>query len=61
MRDGVRDAGVMKAVVENLTDENIRDLGAYYAALPPPLPPLRGRWPGRRAKGHGADTAAPLR
>jgi cytochrome c553 len=39
MRDGVRDAGVMKAVVKNLTDENIRDLGAYYAALPPP-PPL---------------------
>jgi cytochrome c553 len=38
MRDGVRDAGVMKAVVKNLTDENIRDLGAYYAALPPPPP-----------------------
>ena len=40
MRDGARDAGVMKAVVRNLTDENIRDLGAYYAALPPP-PPFR--------------------
>lgn len=38
MRDGVRDAGVMKAVVKNLTDEDIRDLGAYYAALPPPPP-----------------------
>ena len=40
MRDGARDAGVMKAVVKTLTDENIRDLGAYYAALPPP-PPFR--------------------
>ena len=38
MRDGVRDAGVMRAVVKNLTDENIRELGAYYAALPPPPP-----------------------
>ena len=36
MRDGGRDAGVMKAIVRTLTDENIRDLGAYYAALPPP-------------------------
>ncbi|HEY6715745.1 MAG TPA: c-type cytochrome, partial [Reyranella sp.] len=39
MRDGQRKPGVMLAVVKNLTDENIRDLGAYYAALPPP-PPL---------------------
>ena len=36
MRDGGRDAGVMKAIVRTLTDDNIRDLGAYYAALPPP-------------------------
>jgi cytochrome c553 len=36
MRDGGRQAGVMQAVVKNLTDDNIRDLGAYYAALPPP-------------------------
>jgi len=36
MRDGGRDPGVMKAIVKTLTDENIRDLGAYYAALPPP-------------------------
>ena len=38
MRDGERKPGVMQAVVKNLTDENIRDLGAYYAALPPPPP-----------------------
>jgi cytochrome c553 len=36
MREGARDAGVMKPFVKNLTDDNIRDLGAYYAALPPP-------------------------
>ena len=36
MRDGGRNPGVMQAVVKNLTDENIRELGAYYAALPPP-------------------------
>jgi len=36
MRDGARDAGVMKPFVKNLTDDNIRDLGAYYAGLPPP-------------------------
>lgn len=38
MRDGARDPGVMRAVVKNLTDENIRELGAYYSALPPPPP-----------------------
>jgi cytochrome c553 len=36
MRDGARSAGVMQAIVKNLTDDNIRNLGAYYAALPPP-------------------------
>jgi cytochrome c553 len=44
MRDGAREAGVMRAVVKNLTDENIRDLGAYYAALPPP-PPFKAAGP----------------
>ena len=38
MRDGQRKPGVMQAIVKTLTDENIRDLGAYYAALPPPPP-----------------------
>jgi cytochrome c553 len=36
MRDGGRKPGVMAAVVKTLTDDNIRDLGAYYASLPPP-------------------------
>src|SRR5215468_9474688 len=38
MRDGQRQPGVMAAIVKTLTDQNIRDLGAYYAALPPPPP-----------------------
>jgi len=33
---GGRQPGVMQAIVKNLTDDNIRDLGAYYTALPPP-------------------------
>ena len=36
MRDGGRKPGVMAAVVKTLTDDNIRDLGAYYESLPPP-------------------------
>jgi cytochrome c553 len=36
MRDGGRNPGVMQAVVKNLTDDAIRELGAYYSALPPP-------------------------
>jgi cytochrome c553 len=43
MRDGGRDAGVMKAIVKSLTDDNIRDLGAYYASLPPPPALKSGR------------------
>lgn len=36
MRDGGRKPGVMSAVVKTLTDDNIRELGAYYESLPPP-------------------------
>ncbi len=36
MRDGSREPGVMKATVKTLTDDNIRELAAYYASLPPP-------------------------
>jgi cytochrome c553 len=38
MRDGQRKPGVMQAIVKTLTDEQIRALGAYYEALPPPPP-----------------------
>jgi cytochrome c553 len=36
MRDGGRNPGAMAAVVKTLTDDQIRDLGAWYEALPPP-------------------------
>lgn len=36
IRDGQRKVEVMQEMAKTLTDENIRDLGAYYAALPPP-------------------------
>jgi cytochrome c553 len=49
MRDGTRDAGVMKAIVKTLSDDNIRDLGAYYASLPPP--------PARAGAGDDPDAA----
>ena len=36
MREGGRKPGVMAAVVKTLTDDQIRDLGAWYESLPPP-------------------------
>ena len=36
MRDGGRKPGVMAAVVKTLTDDHIRELGAWYESLPPP-------------------------
>lgn len=36
MRDGQRQPGVMQGIVKILTDDHIRELGAYYAALLPP-------------------------
>src|SRR3954451_2112737 len=42
MRDGGRKPGVMSAVVKTLTDDHIRELGAYYESLPPPPPAKTG-------------------
>lgn len=36
IRDGQRKVEAMQEIAKTLTDENIRDLGAYYASLPPP-------------------------
>ena len=36
MREGGRKPGAMAAVVKTLTDDQIRDLGAWYESLPPP-------------------------
>jgi cytochrome c553 len=37
-RSGVRKSEVMGPVAEALSNEDIRNLGAYYSALPPPKP-----------------------
>ena len=39
IRDGTRKVEVMQEIAKSLTDDNIRDLGAYYSSLRPP-PPL---------------------
>jgi cytochrome c553 len=36
IRDGARKVEVMQEFAKKLTDQNIRDLGAYYSSLPPP-------------------------
>lgn len=38
IRDGTRPVEVMQQFAKTLTDDNIRDLGAYYSSLPPPPP-----------------------
>ncbi|SJZ83200.1 Cytochrome c553 [Enhydrobacter aerosaccus] len=38
IRDGGRTVEAMQEIAKKLTDDNIRDLGAYYAALPAPPP-----------------------
>ena len=37
-RSGVRKSEVMNSIAEALSNEDIRNLGAYYASLPPPAP-----------------------
>jgi cytochrome c553 len=37
-RSGIRKSEVMGPIAEALTNEEIRNLGAYYASLPPPTP-----------------------
>lgn len=37
-RSGARKSEVMGPIAEALSNENIRNLGAYYASLPPPPP-----------------------
>jgi cytochrome c553 len=36
IRDGTRKVEVMQEMARQLTDDNIRELGAYYSSLPPP-------------------------
>ena len=37
-RSGARKSEIMRPVAELLSNEDIRNLGAYYASLPPPNP-----------------------
>ena len=37
-RSGLRKSDVMAPIAQALSNQNIRDLGAYYASLPPPQP-----------------------
>jgi cytochrome c553 len=39
-RSGVRKSDVMGPIAEALSNEDIRNLGAYYASLPPPQPSM---------------------
>jgi cytochrome c553 len=39
-RKSTRKSEIMSAMAESLSNEDIRDLGAYYASLPPPSTPL---------------------
>jgi len=38
LRSGLRKSEVMNPIAEALSNEDIRNLGAYYASLPPPPP-----------------------
>jgi len=38
MRDGTRKVEAMEAVVKDMTDDDVRFYGSYFAALPPPVP-----------------------
>jgi len=39
-RSGVRKSDVMSPIAEALSNQDIRNLGAYYASLPPPQPTM---------------------
>ncbi|MBP0446484.1 c-type cytochrome [Roseomonas sp. SSH11] len=42
-REGLRDVPAMQAPAEGLTDQQVEDLGAYFASLPHSPPPDRAR------------------
>ena len=55
-RSGVRKSEVMGPIAEALSNQDIRNLGAYYASLPPPQPAGRGgRGGGAPASGRGGN------
>lgn len=40
-RAGTRKNEIMQPIAEGLSNEDVRDLGAYYASLPPPAEPAK--------------------
>ena len=50
-RSGARKSEVMGPISEALDNEQIRNLGAYYASLPPPKPAPRHRITDRAVRG----------
>src|SRR5437879_9257129 len=55
-RSGTRKSDEMQPVVEQISNEDIRNLGAYLASLTPPGPPAPDDNPGLSRK--GAEAAA---
>jgi cytochrome c553 len=55
-RSGTRKSDEMQSVVEQISNEDIRNLGAYLASLTPPKPPAPDDNPGLSRK--GAEAAA---
>ena len=55
-RSGRRKSGVMEPIAGALSNDDVRNLGAYYAALPPPKPPSPAADTDKLAKA-GADLA----
>ena len=55
-RSGTRKSDEMQPVVEQISNEDIRNLGAYLASLTPPKPPAPDDNPGLSRK--GAEAAA---
>jgi cytochrome c553 len=55
-RTGTRKSDEMRPVVEQISNEDIRNLGAYLASLTPPKPPAPDDNPARSRK--GAEAAA---
>jgi len=51
-RRGARKNELMESVAQSLTNEEIRNLGAYYASLPPPKPEPAAASGARLAKQH---------
>jgi cytochrome c553 len=50
-RSGSRKNEQMQAIVEQISNEDIRNLGAYFASLPPPKPPASDDNPDLSRKG----------